>query len=679
MVVVAVIGLVLIAVQGSTRETLLSPGPLTFQHSVTGGCAGCHQGFADGPAGWVKAAFGLSDPGHGDRACHSCHDLGPHAERPHSRPAAALAAVTRNAERRPHDTPPPVELALASWLFGQPGSESAAVGCSTCHREHQGVGADLTRIPAGACQACHAVKFDSFGDGHPPFGATLFDRRQRIGFDHAAHLDRHFSEPDSRDKAPSNCTDCHVAEADGRFMAVRRFEPMCGTCHGDEVAGTRLVGAKGVAFLAVPGLDVREFEARGIDIGDWPRWSEEPVTPFMRRMLDRDDDAAAALRRLDGVDLLDLRTADPDQMRAAADLAMAVKRLVGDLLAGGVDAAAARLSGVALEMPPADGGAASPGALLGHMPREVLLAATRDWFPHLADDLASGLPAVPEALPGPAGTAAKAPQTAPTDRSDILAPRPGGSAPIDRSDILAPSLEGPAAADQSDILAPFAEVPDPLAAPVAPPPSQAALAPPAPSMVEPKVPAEEWMAGGGWYRDEFALLYRPTGHADPFLRAWLDIAAAEPSDESNRLMAVFDSPRAPGACLKCHSVDRPRSGTAVVNWLPAQDDPARRDFVRFSHEPHFSLVAESGCQTCHAVVRPFAGGSTNAFQDQYRAGDPHHGVIAGFAPPTVATCAECHAPGRTGDTCTQCHAYHVGRFATPTVPTRMEVTGTATR
>jgi len=765
---VATFGLILIAVQGSDRETLLSPGPLTFQHSVVGGCAGCHAGFADGPVGWVRAAFGLAEAAHTDRACQSCHDLGHDAVLAHSRPVAETAALTASArERWPQNATPSPELALSAWLFGHADHAVPNVGCATCHREHSGVEADLTAMPDGACQTCHVVQFASFGRGHPAFGATLFDRRPRIAFDHASHLDRHFAAQGSAGKAPSTCTSCHAPDNSGRFMATRSFETMCGACHADDIAGVSLTGRKGLTFLAVPGLDTRELEARGVDIGDWPKWSEEPLTPFMRRMLQRDSGIAEALRRFDALDPLDLREAGPDDIRAVAEVAIAVKRLVGDLLTGGFAAAERRLA-------PAEGPPEGPvaavaggtGALLGHMPMEVLQVAARDWFPRLADDLAGSLPRLPTTIPGPAsddgGAATAAPPIAQSDilapsaggsapaldqsdilapsaggsapaldQSDILAPSAGGSAPaLDQSDILAPSAGGSAPAlDQSDILAPSAggsapaldrsdilapsaggsapaldrsDILAPSAGGSAPaldqsdilapvpqtsptPPVEVQESPPAaPAVLAPEVGPEEWMAAGGWYRLDSALLYRPTGHADEFLRAWLDVAVAAavpPGGDApgKGLMAVLGSPRAPGDCLQCHSVDRDRSGAGTVNWLPARHDPTRRDFVRFSHAPHFSLLGQSGCQTCHAVVRQAAGTPSSAFQDQYRQGDPLSAVVVDFSAPKVATCAECHTSERAGDACTLCHAYHVGRFETPTVPTRMQVFAPGTR
>jgi hypothetical protein len=735
MVVVAVIGLAMIALTGGDRDALLSPGPLTFQHSVVGGCAGCHEGFDDGPVDWVMTAFGKAPEGHGDAACHSCHELGEHAELPHSRPPAVTAALTdaARAHQTDHPTETPLEFRVSGWLFADAGAPAQTVGCATCHREHRGVQAHLTDMPEGACQTCHTAQFDSFANGHPEFDRPLFDRRPRIAFDHAAHLDRHFGAEESVGKAPEACTVCHLPSDDGRAMLTATFETMCASCHQSDIAGTGSIGPAGLRFLAVPGLDLRELKARGVDIGAWPEWSEEPITPFMARLLSADAPVAAALDRLEGLDLLDLRDAAPEDIRAVATVAFAVKRLLGDLLADGVQAAETRLAEGAPGRTAAGIPAGQTGALLGYLPMEVVAAAAEEWFPSLASELARPFPDLPDTVPGP--VAAKADAAAPgaepdqsailpapsdtqsdilappsDDQSDILAPVP------DQSDILAaPSDNLAPAIDQSDILAPIPDQSDILAAPtldqsdiLAPPstdglntfpapqvPSDEALAPPpemaptppvaqaevaAPPMrVEPTVSPEDWMRDGGWYRGEFALRYRPTGHEDPFMRAWIDVAAASPQTEGgDSLLSVFSGAQAPGTCLRCHSIDRIQdgsaAGTGAVNWTPMDYDPDIRTFVRFAHAPHFSLIGESGgCQTCHAVVRPDASGGVGAFQDQYAQGDPHAGIVAGFSQPTLATCSTCHAPGRAGDSCTQCHAYHVGTFPTPTVPTRMEV------
>ena len=742
MVVVAVIGLAMIAITGGNRDALLSPGPLTFQHSVVGGCAGCHEGFDGGPVDWVMTAFGKAPDGHGDAACHTCHELGEHAGLPHSRPPDVTAALTvaARAHQSDHDTETPLEFRMSGWLFADAGSPAQTVGCATCHREHRGLQVDLTDMPEGACQTCHTAQFASFANGHPEFDRPLFDRRPRIAFDHAAHLDRHFGAEESIGKSPETCTACHLPSDDGRAMLTAGFETMCASCHRTDIAGTGSIGPTGLSFLAVPGLDLQELKARGVDIGAWPEWSEEPINPFMARLLSSDPSVAAALGRLESLDLLDLRDATPEDIRAVVAVAFAVKRLLGDLLANGVQAAQARLTDSAANRTGAGAAADQTGALIGYMPMEVLAAAVEDWFPSLASELARPLPQLPDIIPGPTAPEPEVPAAVPEteqspilatpddtqadilappsgDQSDILAPLPDQSdilaapsddlAPaIDQSDILAPRpdqsdiLAAPSddlapAIDQSEILAPLSDdglntfqaprvpagevlAPPPEVAPT-PPVTQAEVASP-PVRIEPDVSPEEWMRAGGWYRGEFALRYRPTGHADPFMRAWIDVAAARPqTDEGGgNLLSVFSGAQAPGTCLRCHSIDRaqdgPAAGTGTVNWSPMDYDPGIRTFVRFAHAPHFSLIGESGgCQTCHAVIRPDGSAGVAAFQEQYGQGDPTAHMIAGFSQPTVATCSACHAPGRAGDSCTQCHAYHVGTFPTPTVPTRMEV------
>lgn len=251
LVVVAVIGLIMIALTGADREALLSPGPLTFQHSVVGGCAGCHQNFNDGPAGWVMTAFGNAPGSHaeGDGACQSCHVLGADAEKAHSRPLAQTAALTDAAlARRAGDkSTTPLKFQASGWLFADIGGADApnsSANCSTCHREHRGVEADLTGIPEGACQSCHTVQFASFANGHPEFDTPLSDRRPRIAFDHAAHLDRHFGATESAGKVPETCSTCHLPSDDGRAMLTASFETMCASCHRDDIAGAGAIGPK---------------------------------------------------------------------------------------------------------------------------------------------------------------------------------------------------------------------------------------------------------------------------------------------------------------------------------------------------------------------------------------------------------------------------------------------------
>ena len=90
----------------------------------------------------------------------------------------------------------------------------------------------------------------------------------------------------------------------------------------------------------------------------------------------------------------------------------------------------------------------------------------------------------------------------------------------------------------------------PAAKPAAPEPPRAAAA-----GAKPILP-ENWVKHGGWYRsrNDYTLLYRPAGHADPFLHAWLDLTASVPTNHPTPLPAVFKSLGAPSGSGPLHQV-----------------------------------------------------------------------------------------------------------------------------
>ena len=80
--------------------------------------------------------------------------------------------------------------------------------------------------------------------------------------------------------------------------------------------------------------------------------------------------------------------------------------------------------------------------------------------------------------------------------------------------------------------------------------------------------AEARVAEGGWYRrdETYTLYYRPSGHADEFLTAWLETSASDNLPAAQAIFTQLSAPQAPGACMKCHTVDRV-GNTSLVNWL----------------------------------------------------------------------------------------------------------------
>ena len=170
---------------------------------------------------------------------------------------------------------------------------------------------------------------------------------------------------------------------------------------------------------------------------------------------------------------------------------------------------------------------------------------------------------------------------------------------------------------------------------------------------------EEWTRAGGWYRDEFMLLYRPTGHDDPFLRAWINLTAAVgPSPGASQTLQIFaelTGRNAPGQCGKCHSVDATVDGELLVNWRPKLRTMEPELYTKYQHQPPFSLLDEAGCLTCHQVDYE------SDVMASYRDLNPST-FARNFKPMSKTLCARCHEEEQAGNACTDCHNYHVGRF-----------------
>lgn len=169
--------------------------------------------------------------------------------------------------------------------------------------------------------------------------------------------------------------------------------------------------------------------------------------------------------------------------------------------------------------------------------------------------------------------------------------------------------------------------------------------------------------GGGWFVDDrgLALRYRPQGHADPMLRAWIDLAASlgpEHAELREAALAELAGPNSPGRCATCHSIDqqpdfhRQNSGELIVHWQ-ALGATHPRAFTRFSHRPHVNQPQLADCTHCHALDP-----TADRIAAPYASREPTN-FIAQFQPVTKSACIECHQPKAAGDSCTQCHHYHV--------------------
>ncbi|MBI3271301.1 MAG: hypothetical protein HYZ53_20055 [Planctomycetes bacterium] len=190
--------------------------------------------------------------------------------------------------------------------------------------------------------------------------------------------------------------------------------------------------------------------------------------------------------------------------------------------------------------------------------------------------------------------------------------------------------------------------------------------------VEPEVTGDAVSAPtAGWWelkKDDHSLRYSPAGHADPFLRAWLEETGRVYL--SNPLAkAVFDQLDQEGRCTKCHNTydldPYDKSKGRGVAWSAGRGSNARQSVAGYSHQPHLLLprmkvmaeertggrAADSPfkvCQACHTIDAPESAANEKR-------------TTAGFLVTRKERCAECHVPERVGDNCLICHKYHQGK------------------
>lgn len=170
---------------------------------------------------------------------------------------------------------------------------------------------------------------------------------------------------------------------------------------------------------------------------------------------------------------------------------------------------------------------------------------------------------------------------------------------------------------------------------------------------------------GEWVRDndKQTMTYLPNGHADPWIRAWLDTVASQYGNDPDMLTAVNRS--AEGiACLQCH----PIHGNSIV-WGESVGAPKMTlGFTKFRHEPHLVQPHLRDCTACHRLMPPAeAVTNSEALETVTEQGMSRsvRSEISEFHPLQKETCVGCHTPNGAGDGCVQCHRYHVGNVAAP--------------
>ena len=159
-----------------------------------------------------------------------------------------------------------------------------------------------------------------------------------------------------------------------------------------------------------------------------------------------------------------------------------------------------------------------------------------------------------------------------------------------------------------------------------------------------------------------ALVYSPSGHADPVLKAWIEhlSAAARGADKERRqisadaLEALVDKD-APGACGKCHGAALRAAPADRVEqaWKRSGRQPA--PYSKYSHGSHLGLVdPDAGCKTCHTPNAE--SGYARYFNAKPGKPQPYQSNFAGIR---KEACVECHQEGQVNAACQVCHAYHL--------------------
>lgn len=683
----AVLGLVIAAIGFSGDNRFLMPGPISTSHSSVEDCAGCHANLGKGQLGWLHALVKATSPERDSAACLTCHKLDDGAMQPHGIPANEMRAKTDAAAnssnvRKVAGSASVVDR-LRAYLLPAGKISKEKVYCATCHKEHRNKKIGMTAMSDNRCQTCHTVQFTRFDKDHPEFKAYPFSRRTRIKFNHASHMDKNFSEwqaknPDVKGP-PQTCAGCHTPTADQKHMSVKPFEKTCASCHAGQIVGKgRASGPQGVALLALPGLDLRTIDERGFTVGEWPAGSEAELPPLTKLLLGGSKQRRALLAKVAKLDLLDLTKSTREETEAVVRLAWEIKRLLYGLTAAKASEVMRRLgriTGVGVDHQ-------LMTKLIATLPRDVLMGAQRDWLPNLTQEVerlhkvgwdVATRKAKPKRSKAAKNKSAKAKLAAvkkepPPDRlatnpkfgrwvinivGDLVQEGDKASAPV-----LSDGNDKPTEATGNEETKPDEEQ---------------SVEPAGKAVTRLAISSEQWAEFGGWYRKDFAILYKPIGHADPFMRAWLDFSGSAQGLSGQNLAApVFElltAKDAQGQCIKCHSLDSSSTQTGSqqvkhVQWGASSADNKQRRFTKFTHEPHFQLLDVRGCLTCHQMR------TAKNFERTYQSLDPHISN-SNFKQVEKQVCAACHKTNAARQDCLLCHAYHVTPVRTPITATKL--------
>jgi hypothetical protein len=624
--------LLLIFATGFDQE-VIAPGALSSphaqilsQHSAENRCASCHEiNASESVTAFLTKSFSghTVDRGSQTLKCLECHRQEMpqgHLKSPHDLTTAQLDLLTEA------QVPSGRLTSVLNLLPKQVLAESD-LGCSQCHKEHQGRFTDLTQISSEKCQACHTNRFDSFTHGHPEFTNYPISKASNVAFNHQSHSEKHFSTKNQL----FDCRTCHFdasgASGVGPVNRAVSFERSCASCHDQPL---RSSFSDGLIVIHLPSLDRDRIEKAGLQLGAWPEeaslMADGKISPLLQWLLHGDQKNHLLLSRLPSSGSLnDLKQDDPAALQLQVELAAAIRDLVRELADGGQPALQSRfLKAVNRNSEKPSLAKSNPTIELaqGASP-DIFRLAWEQWFEESGERQrqAKERSQVPTAqvsfgMPQSSSTQIEPLTSKPEDvrtKVDTLSQDPLAADPL---------LEGGDVTDRS----------------------QKSNRPTKTDSHWKKLSPQTHLPQGGWLLDEtrLAIVYIPSQHADPLLATWLGFATSY-RDQGKYFQEML-KPKALSTCTDCHQLsvaaDRFVSDTGLADyhqiWQADLTQIKTRGFTRFNHTPHLTLPQLTNCTSCHRLAK--------------------EGM---FEPIQLSNCTTCHTSQGAGNSCTQCHNYHI--------------------
>jgi len=499
-------------------------------------------------------------------------------------------------------------------------------------------------MTSARCQACHRDAFHSFSTDHPEFKDYPYRGDSNITFDHIKHRDLHFT----KKGAGFDCKTCHVQDDQvgvvGQVFRSVSFEHACASCHLEPVKSAM---QDGLIVLQVPSINIHGMSTSGTEVGTWPTQASQltdgVVPPIMRLLIESEPGGLSLLDQLPASGrLAELNNNTEKDRDTLLKLSLMTKQLIQKIANEGQPGfrmAVEKLlepSGENMDISESPEKIASRKHWLDRfasgIPPDLFRAAYNEWFD--GRDLQS------KTVQSPSRRVKTFIETSGNRTQDDDRLLGGGKS------LLYPADDDLLNKDTTDRLN-----------------SPGNSKPTSTGFKDSR--AWDQLAFGGWMidRQRMSIVYVPTGHADPWLSKWIELEEMRHGSEA---LSVSQGQQQKIAlaqqCRECHSLHVPPSKQPMTNknwsvsfrnanqgsqdllsdsgsnecWKSKRRAANLRTITKFDHGPHLTLPKLNDCQSCHQLGK------------------------LDFIPMQKDQCSSCHQSNAVGESCTQCHNYHVG-------------------